>query len=247
MTKHIITLIFTFYTMTIIAQNKMRSVDELLNNVEPGWEIVKNWIDNAKNKVEVLPADTNKAKDALFKTQVTTRSPMGAIIYMTGGILIDNGWIRILGSGSARLKRTLPEWNKGKVFEEYGQAPEYLLIADDVIGGFFLLNGGGLGTDLGMIYYFSPDNLEYEPLDLTYSDFLSFCFDGDLDKFYENYRWKNWQDEIEKLDGDKVYNFYPYLWTIEGKDINKISRKAVTIEEQFRLNVEFRKQLGLDN
>ena len=245
MTKQIITLIFTFYTISTFAQNKMRSVEELINNAQPGWEIVKNWIDNSKNKVEVLPADTIKSKDAIFKTQVTTRSPMGAIIYMTGGILIDNGWIRILGSGSTKLKRTLPEWNKGKAFEEYGLAPKYLLIADDAIGGFFLLNGGGLGTDLGMVYYFSPDNLEYVPLDLTYSDFLRFCFDGDLDKFYENSRWKNWQDEIDKLDGDKVYNFYPYLWTEEGKDINKTSKKTVPIEEQYSLNLAFRKQLGL--
>jgi hypothetical protein len=39
---------------------------------------------------------------------------MGAIIYETGGLLVDNGWIRILGSGHKKLDRNLPEWNKGK-------------------------------------------------------------------------------------------------------------------------------------
>jgi hypothetical protein len=247
MAKKILTLFLSVLTLTTFAQNKMRAIDQLINNKEPGWTSVKEWIDKAKNKVEVLPADTNKAKDALYKTQVTTRSPMGAIIYMTGGILIDNGWIRILGSGNTKLNRNVPEWNKGKSFEEYGQAPKYLLIADDAIGGFFMLNGGGLGTDLGKVYYFSPDNLEYEPLDLTYSEFLNFCFNNDLDKFYGNNRWKNWKAEVENLDGDDVFNFFPYLWTKEGKDINKNSRKVVPIEEQFSLNIEFRKQLGLDN
>lgn len=247
MIKNLFTLFLSVFTLTTFAQNKMRAIDELINNKEPGWTSVKEWIEKAKNKVEVLPVDTNKAKDALFKTQVTTRSPMGAIIYMTGGILIDNGWIRILGSGNTKLKRNVPEWNKGKSFEEYGQAPKYLLIADDAIGGFFMLNGGGLGTDLGKVYYFSPDNLEFESLDLTYSEFLNFCFNNDFDKFYGNNRWKNWKAEVENLDGDCVYNFFPYLWTKEGKDINKNSRKIVPIKEQFSLNLEFRKQLGLDN
>jgi len=41
--------------------------------------VVKHWIDSAKNKVEVLQANASKVKDALYKTQVTTRSIMGAI------------------------------------------------------------------------------------------------------------------------------------------------------------------------
>ena len=224
----------------------MRSTDELINKIDPGWVLVKQWIDSAKNKVEILPVDTAKARDALYKTQVTTRSPMGAVVYMTGGLLIDNGWIRILGSGSVKLNRTLPEWNMGKTFKDFGQPTPYLLIADDAIGGYFLLNGGGLGKDVGKIYYFSPDNLEYEQLDLTYTDFLNFCFNNNLEEFYKGYRWANWKEEVSKLSGDKVFNFFPYLLTKEAKDINKISRKAVPVEEQYRLNVVFRKQLGLD-
>ncbi|HKO81732.1 MAG TPA: DUF2625 family protein, partial [Chitinophagaceae bacterium] len=172
--------------------------------------------------------------------------PMGAIIYSTGGLLIDNGWIRILGSGNKRLNRTLPDWNKGKAFKEFGEGPTFLLIADDAAGGFFAVNGGKFGKDLGKIYYLSPDNLEWEPLDLTYTDFLIFCFNGNLTEFYSNLRWANWKDEVSNLDGDKVYNFYPFLWTKEGKDINKNSRSAIPIEEQYSFNMSSRKQLGLD-
>lgn len=234
------------YTLSTTAQNKMRQVEELINKTDPGWILVDEWIKSAKNKVEILPVDTSKAKDALYKTQVTTRSPMGAIIYMTGGLLIDDGWIRILGSGSAKINRTLPDWNKGKSFNEFGESPSFLLIADDAIGGFYLLNGGGIGEDLGKVYYFSPDNLEYEPLNLSYTQFLDFCFNNDLDKFYEGSRWTNWRNEVSKLDGDKVFNFYPFLWTKEGKDINKNSRKAISVEEQYDFNLDMRKQLGAD-
>ena len=92
----------------------MRPIEELLNRSDPGWNIVQKWIDSATNEVEVLPADTTKSKEALYKTQVTTHSPMGSVIYFTGGILVDHGWIRILGSGNSKLTRSLPDWNKGK-------------------------------------------------------------------------------------------------------------------------------------
>jgi len=234
------------FTNSAFAQTKMRSLEELINKADPGWAFVKKWIDSAKNKVEILPVDTARAKEALFKTQVTTRSPMGAIIYVTGGLLVDDGWIRILGSGNIKLDRTLPDWNKGKTFNDFGEAPKYLLIADDVIGGFYLLNGGGLGKDLGKVYYFAPDNLEYVQLDITYTEFLLFCFNNDLDKYYKGERWTNWRDDVSKLSGNKVFNFFPCLWTKEGKDINKVSKKAVPIEEQYSLNLDFRKQFGLD-
>jgi hypothetical protein len=160
----------------------MRPVEDLINTKEPGWSLVQKWIAGAKNKVEVLPCDTAKAKAALYKTQITTRSPMRAIIYTTGGILVDNGWIRILGSGSAKLFRSLHEWNEGKATGEGGK-PLFYLIADDVIGVFFAINGGGLGKDDGKVYYLAPDTLEWEDMGWTYTEFLLYCFSADLDKF----------------------------------------------------------------
>lgn len=235
-----------FLSFTVTAQNKMKSVEELIDKANPGWTTVEDWIKTAKNKVEVLPVDAVNAKETLYKTQVTTRSTMGAVVFMTGGILVDDGWIRILGSGNSKFNRSLPDWNKGKSFKEFGEKPSFLLIADDAIGGFYLLNGGGLGKDLGKIYYFSPDNLEYEPLDITYSEFLGFCFNNDLDKFYEGNRWDGWRKEVSKLKGDEVYNFYPFLWSAEGSDINKNTRNVIPIEEQYSLNLELRKQLSAD-
>lgn len=246
MKRKLLLISLIFITFVTNGQNKMKSAEELIDKKDPGWVIVQGWIKTAKNKVEILPADELKAKEALFHTQVTTRSPMGAIVFMTGGLLIDDGWIRILGSGNSRFNRTLPDWNKGKSFNEFGETPPFLLIADDAIGGFYLLNGGGLGTDVGKIYYFSPDNLEYEQLDITYSEFLEFCFNNNLDKFYEGNRWNGWREEVSKLKGDEVFNFYPFLWTAEGSDINKSSRKIIPIQEQYSLNLDLRKQIGFE-
>jgi len=222
----------------------MRALQELINKEEPGWPIVKEWIDLAKNKVEILPCDKQKAEEALVYTQVTTRSLMGAIVYETGGLLIDSGWIRILGSGSELMKRSLPGWNKGKTFTEYGEVPPYLLIADDAIGGFYALNGGYLGEDVGNIYYFAPDSLEWEPMKIGYSQFLLFCFETNMDNFYLNLRWQGWEEDIKNLHPDYAYNFSPFLWTKEGKDINNISRKTMPIEEVYNFNMEMKGTIG---
>ena len=216
-----------------------RPLAALINTQDPGWPLVQSWIATAENKVQVLPKTAARADSALLATQVTTRSPMGAVVYETGGILVDNGWLRILGSGSPGLNRDLMGWNKDK-------QEGLLLVADDALGGFFALNGGAFGqATLGKIYYLSPDNLEWEPLDKGYSDFLVFCFSGNLNKFYDKMRWKDWQQETATLDGNQGIACYPFLFTEEGNNINKVLRKAVPIQELWLFSNDFRRQLGI--
>jgi hypothetical protein len=138
----------------------MRPLSELINTVEPAWPMVQELVANAKNPVEVLPAHPVDREVALSAIQVTTRSTMGAIVYETGGLLIDHGWLRILGSGHHRLPRSLPSWNKGRTMFDDENPPGYLLVADDVVGGFFAVNGGALGPDMGTVYYFAPDRCD---------------------------------------------------------------------------------------
>jgi hypothetical protein len=247
MKKIIFTFIFTVAGLLASAQNGLvTSPEDFIKTNLSTKELVRQLIDSAKNKVEVLACDTTRSKDIWYQIYITRNSPMGVVASTTGGLLIDDGWIRILGSGSTRLNRSLPDWNKGKSFNEFGDTTSFLLIADDVIGGFFAINGGFFGKEKGKIYYLSPDNLQWEDLGITYTDFLFFCFNGDLDKFYQGLRWNNWRQEVSKLGGDKVYSFYPFLWSKEGKDINKDTRKIIPIEEQYFFNITSRIQLGLD-
>lgn len=219
----------------------MRELIELVNLQEPGWAFVQEWIREGKNHVEVLPASDPQRSEALFLTQVTTRSPMGAVIYETGGILVDYGWLRILGSGHPRLPRTLPQWNVDRHGVPPGSGP-FLIVADDVVGGFFAVSGPSWGEP-GLVYYGSPDKLYCENTKLKYSDFLEFCFSGDLNEFYKNLRWKGWKEEIANLAGDRGIDFYPYLFTQESKPIEKCSRKDVPLSELFDLHKDLAKQL----
>lgn len=243
--KTLIILCLTLSSSLVFAQDNMISLDALINKTDPAWPLVKKWIDSAKNKVEVLPVDSVKAKETLHNAQVSTYATLGSVIYNTGGIMVDNGWIRILGSGSERLNRDIAGWNKGKTIKEYGDKIPYLLIADDAVGGFFAINYGGLGKDIKNVYYLEPNSLTWQPLGAGYGEFLVFCFDSDLSKFYKGLRWTSWNQFIGNLDGTKTYSFRPYLWE-EGTDIDKCTRKLVGIEEMYRFNIMKSKEINAD-
>lgn len=218
-------------------QVKTKSFDELSSDTT-GWSAFLEMTKTAKNKVEVIPSDKSKAKEALYQVQVTTHSYLGAIVYFTGGVFIKDGMIRILGSGSEKIKRSLPEWNKGKSFTNYGEQPKFILFADDVFGGFFAINGGGLGTDVGKVYHLAPDALDWESLDMGHSQFLEFCLNGDLIDFYKDLNWDGRDKMISSLSGDQGIFFLPFLWTREGKDLSKVTKKPVPIQELYSLKTD---------
>src|SRR5262249_6162259 len=105
----------------------MRILEELLDTNDPAWPLVQSWVREATNAVEVLPPSDPARGEALVATQVTTRSPMGAVIYETGGLLVDHGWLRLLGSGHPRLPRSLPAWNLGRSWTDTDTPPPFLL------------------------------------------------------------------------------------------------------------------------
>lgn len=117
-----------------------------------------------------------------------------------------------------------------------GDYPTFLLIADDVLGGFFAINGGRFGADRGNVYYFAPDTLQWESLERGYTDFLDFSLNGDLEKFYEGYRWDVWEVDVAALAGDKAFSILPMLFT-EGPNISERNRRPVPLAQLYDIYV----------
>lgn len=231
----VITAALSIFSVAVPGPVRLRSLQELIAKKDAAWPQVRSWAEKARNKIEILAADSDASREALMEVQITTRSPMGAIVFMTGGILVDDGWIRILGSGHPRLTRSLPSWNRGKASGLPGTPPPFMFIADDAIGGFFLLNGGGLGSDPGKVYYLSPNKLNYEPLGLTYTEFIHFCFDGDLNEFYGPLRWGGWREEVSQLNGDQVISTQVPLWERPFGEVFGEKRIRMPVGEMYRL------------
>ena len=193
--------------------------------------MVQTWISSAVRPCEILEPSSERRGEELVAAQVSTRSPMGAVIYESAGLMIDHGWLRILGSGGhPRMKRSLASWNAKKM-------NGFCLIADDVIGGFFALNGGSLGPDSGNVYYLAPDTLEWFPCEIGYSQFLMWCLSPRLDKFYEGLRWTGFQEETKGLSGDSAFNFHPPLFA-QGHPPWERHRAPVPVEEQFLFTMQ---------
>lgn len=212
-------------------------LNQLIDREDPAWPLVQGWVAQASNPVMVLPPSEPNRTDTLLDLQISTQSTMGSIAYESGGILVDYGWMRILGSGHPKLPRSVTEWNKA-VWGDEEEYP-YYLIADDVVGGFYALDSGVLGN-AESVFYFAPDTLEWEDTDQGYTDFIDFCLSGDLEKYYASMRWRNWREEVSLVNGDDAISVVPPLaFTLEPEldPIDARQRTIVSIYELYDFHV----------
>jgi hypothetical protein len=210
-----------------------RSLAELVATNDPALPLLQSWMESATNRVELLPVEPPAGERTLLALQVTLRSMLGAIAFHTAGLLVDDGWLRILGAGGSRLPRDLATWNG--VATGTHRLLGAMLVADDALGGFFAINGGAFEGPAGHVWYLAPDTLAWEDLGMGYSDWVHWALTGDLAGFYESMRWPGWQGEIHTLDSSTGISVYPFLFTA-GETIEHRSRRPVPIEELWGLH-----------
>ncbi len=210
----------------------MRTLNELLSG-ESALPMIKALITQAENHIEVLEGSTQAGSETLQRLQITTSSPMGAIAHHTGGLLLEDGWIRIIGHGHARLPQQLHTWTQQLDWPQ--PTPKLLVIAYDVLGGLFVLGGAALPGKPGDVFYFAPDTLEFEPLEVGYTGFLSWSMtkEGVAD-FYQDHRWPSWRDDTKSLAPNHIFSFYPFMFSQEF-DPQTATRRAIPTQEAVNL------------
>jgi hypothetical protein len=213
-----------------------RKLDELIDNQEPAIKLLQQLVNDAKVPCELLPPGPEREK-ALLYLQVTTRSTLGALAYDTGGLLIDDGWLRLLGSGHAKLSRSLHEWNSPRT------DGAFYLVGDDLAGGFFAINGGAFGDDLGSVYYWPPDSLEWESLERGFTDFVAMFLTQTIENYYTDLRWSSWREDARSASSDQCFAFFPFLWTKEGS-VERSHRSVVPMSQMWDAKVDIVRQLG---
>lgn len=209
----------------------MASLDELLAPGNSVWLDVSARIEAAAVPSSIVPNEDFESQ-TLEALQVTTGSTLGAIVYNTGGLLIDNGWVRIHGAGSKKLPAVGAD------------SPGCVVVGHDVIGGRFALNGGALGGEPGEVNYWAPDKLEWDALGLGYTDFVHAFLGGATTSFYELFRWENWAADVAPLDLDQGIALYPPPFTKEGADIKSVQRATVPLDELHALYADYAAQLN---
>jgi hypothetical protein len=211
----------------------MKTLAELTSTSDPAIRLVREWAAESRTHCELLPPAATHTQE-LLAVQVSTHSVLGALAFETGGILIDHGWLRILGSGHPRLTRSLSRWNEGR-------ADGFYLVADDAVGGFFAMNGGHFGSDRGNLYYFAPDSLRWEAMEGGFSQFVRWAMSDRVSRFYESLRWPSWREDVARLHGDRAFFFFPPLWTREGSV--ESGQGEIPISESWDVQMDFVAQL----
>lgn len=186
-------------------------------------------IARAPSEVVVLPVDGERGETTLYQLQVTARSPMGAMALHTAGVLVDHGWLRLLGGGEGLMNFV----SGNGIAASPQQPPDRLLVGFDVLGGRYEVNGGALPGEPGQVCYFAPDELAWIPLELGYGDFVLWTMTDRLALFNEHLRWHGWEDEVDPLPIDRGLSVYPPPFTGEGRDLARASRRPVPIAELF--------------
>ncbi|BCM71768.1 MULTISPECIES: DUF2625 family protein [Streptomyces] len=230
----------------------MREFDELADVADPAWPELRQACAESAVPVRVLPADADEGRRCLLQLQVTTRSVLGALTLHCGGLVLDDGWLRVYGAG--RAAEGLP--SLGRVngfpgeFDPHWHPPAGLVVGHDVLGGVFCLNGrdpAGSGRPgvPGQLTYFAPDTLEWEALDMGHSAWVGWLLSGGTERFYAGLRRPDWRAEVAALDLSQGLSVFPFLWSEEAqRDLAATSRRAVPLREVVGLAADFARRLG---
>ena len=213
----------------------IRSADELLDVDAPAWQGLRARLSKAAVEVRVLPADDTARRKVLYRLQVTAASTLGAIASNCGTLLLDHGWVRILGAGSEGI-RDLATVNALGDPEHRAAPPGHLVVGYDVLGGVFAINHHDLPAQAGEVCYWGPDTLEWTPLGVGHTAFIEWLLNSGAADFYQEFRWPGWEAEVSALSIGEGISVYPFLFTAEGRNIATATRKAVPFQELLNLN-----------
>ncbi|HET7724039.1 MAG TPA: DUF2625 family protein [Propionibacteriaceae bacterium] len=204
----------------------MRDLDELLAVDDPAMLVVREWIDAGRVEAALLPPEPGRRERCLVGLQVTVRSVLGALAYETGGLLVDHGWLRLLGGGHG----TLPSLYEAAQVDDARSAKGHLVLGWDVVGGVFALDTGDLGHS-GRVCYYAPDSLQWDDLGLGHAEFVEWVLSGGLSTLAEDLRWEGWREQAAGLRLDEAYLVEPPLWTRGRRETTETSRRRVPVAE----------------
>jgi hypothetical protein len=198
----------------------MRTIDDLTNVDDPAWPGLAAELRAAPVPIRVLPTDPERGRRCLHRLQVTARSRLGALALHTGGLLVEHGWLRVLGAGAPG--RNLPDLAAANGLMGAAWSPPSLRVGFDVIGGVYEVNGAdpaamGRPGVPGEVCWFAPNELRWVHLGFGYGSWLSWIASGRTVQFYAGVRWRDWEAEVAQLPLDQILSFYPFLWSREAK------------------------------
>ncbi len=221
--------------------------------VPPAWPEVSAALADSTVAVEVLPVEPTAGEKTLAALPVEADSWLGALALHTGGVLVDHGWLRILGGGCPARGLTDVATASRRTGKDQAHPGDALFVGADVLGGRYLLRGqtgglpdapGELPGEAGEICYLGPDSLRWEPLEWSHADWVSLMVGGAVADFYHDLRWSGWEADVAGVKLGQLLSCYPPVYTREGRaSIATAERKPVPAAELYGLIDELAAEL----
>lgn len=206
------------------------------------WKELNKIFKDSNKNIKLNKSTILEGQNAIDVLKITSKSVLGSILFNTSGITVDN-WIRVLGSENEK-NRGIISFNKINKEGFVNNIDKMLIVADDVVGGIFAMNSGKFSDGIGDIWYFAPDTLKWESLEMKYSEFITWITIGNTDEFYSTLRWNKWQNDASNVNFDEAILIYPFLWSNEI-EIETAEKKIVPVEELLSINQEYSKKFKL--
>lgn len=158
-------------------------------------------LDDAKVSVTRFPpAQSYVYEDELEKARLPKGSLLGTLLRKSDGMVLDRGWIRILGLTSQACGRTLAGWNDplGWRREWGGMAEAMLVFADDPAGNQFGINLGMDGQGNWQVYRGCPVERTWTSLERTFGQWFHAVLADEHGAWYPEEDWARFQVLLEE-------------------------------------------------
>lgn len=195
----------------------------MLKDILKSFNKSNNVIDYRVEDIECLDNDTSK--NALGVSDITNHFQY----------IIVNKYLKILGND----KKFGINWANNIYRTNYNS--DSLLVAYDIFGGLFIIKDYQVSD--GKIWYFAPDTMTWENLEVTYKDFIKWVCTEDFSLFYLDFPIKYIKDNPVQMEEDSVLLIYPYLWSEEYKS-GTPTINVISFRELFELNQDIYRQLN---
>ncbi|WP_051604831.1 DUF2625 family protein [Lachnobacterium bovis] len=173
------------------------------------WKEILEIVYKSNNNIDVIDGNKELGMEECINLNIPKDSVLYSVVTNSNGIIINN-WIRLWGQNS-NVNNGVGYYNT--LFQN--DIEGLFLVASDVLGGLFAININKFTEGKNHIWYFAPDTLEWECMDMQYNEFLAWSMQGDIDEFYLTMRWNNWQEDIKNIGINYALLIYPFLWARE--------------------------------
>lgn len=206
------------------------------------WNEILQVFNNSKTKIELVDGEENIGEAIINELNLNQDTTLATIICNVAGITINNT-IRIMGQGNQNLNSIC------KINAVKNGVPtkitNMLIVGNDIFGGIYAMNISKINGEVGNIFYFAPDTLDWESMDIKYSQFLYWTICGNTDDYYNSMKWNGWDKMAQSIGFNDGILIYPFLWSKEI-NIETASKNIVPFEELIGINMEYRSRFFVE-